>query len=143
MAENGVVWEWRWGLQAATEIGEAAIARFIAGFMAERVSEGAAGGKNAGAGGEDRSDEEVGGRGAISLREDAQKRLTALLKGVELAAGRALAGPTVLRHASQAFPEIRTRYLPVSVHKLYRLYTTFSRCWFYATRFSCISCHLA
>lgn len=54
----------------------------------------AAGGRNAGAGGEDGSDEKVGGRGAIALRE-AQKRLASLVKGVELAAGGDLAGPTV------------------------------------------------
>lgn len=95
--ENDVVWEWRWGPRAAAEIGEAAVARFVAEFMAERASGGAGGGRNAGggAGGEEGSDEEVGGRGARALREEAQKRLAALLKGVELAAGGDLADPTV------------------------------------------------
>ena len=95
--ENDVVWEWRWGPRAAAEIGEMAIARFVAEFMAERASGGGGAGRNSGggAGGEEGSDEEVGGRGARAHREEAQKRLAALLKGVELAAGGDLAGPTV------------------------------------------------
>jgi hypothetical protein len=95
--ENDVRWEWRWGPRAAAEIGEAAVARFVAEFMAERASGGGGAGRNAadGAGGEEGSDEEVGGRRARAHREEAQKRLKALLKGVELAAGGDLAGPTV------------------------------------------------
>ena len=90
-------WEWRWGPRAAAEIGEAAVARFVAEFMAERASGGGGAGRNAadGAGGEEGSDEEVGGRRARAHREEAQKRLKALLKGVELAAGGDLAEPTV------------------------------------------------
>ncbi|KAF8272190.1 MAGE family-domain-containing protein [Lactarius quietus] len=94
--ENDVAWEWRWGPRAAVEIGEVAVARFVAEFMAERASGGgAAGSAGGGAGGEEGSDEEVGGRRARAHREEAQKRLAALLKGVELAAGGDLAGPTV------------------------------------------------
>src|SRR6266702_1210005 len=100
--ENDVVWEWRWGPRAAAEIGETAVARFVAEFMAERASRGSAGGSGGpggsaggGAGSEDGSDEEVGGRRARAHREEAQKRLAALLKGVELAAGGDLAGATV------------------------------------------------
>ena len=95
--ENDVGWEWRWGPRAAAEIGEAAVARFVAEFMAERASGGGGAGRNAadGAGGEEGSDEEVGGRRARAHREEAQKRLKALLKGVELAAGGDLAEPTV------------------------------------------------
>ena len=96
--ENDVVWEWRWGPRAAAEIGEVAVARFVADFMAERASGGGGAGRNGGggAGGEEEgSDEEVGGRGARAHREEAQKRLAALLKGVELAAGGDLSGPTV------------------------------------------------
>jgi hypothetical protein len=95
--ENDVVWEWRWGPRAAAEIGEVAVARFVAEFMAERASGGAAVGRNGGGGegGEEGSDEEVGGRRARAHQEEAQKRLAALLKGVELAAGGDLAGPTV------------------------------------------------
>src|SRR5580698_9946122 len=64
--ENDVRWEWRWGPRAAAEIGEAAVARFVAEFMAERASGGGGAGRNAadGAGGEEGSDEEVGGRRA-------------------------------------------------------------------------------
>jgi hypothetical protein len=42
------------------------------------------------------SDDEAGGRGARARREDAQRRLAALLKGVERAAGGDLAGATTL-----------------------------------------------
>ncbi|KAI9432402.1 MAGE-domain-containing protein [Lactarius indigo] len=100
--ENDVVWEWRWGPRAAAEIGEAAVARFVAEFMAERASRGGAGagggpgrGTEGGAGSDEGSDEEVGGRRARTHREEAQKRLAALLKGVEHAAGGELAGATV------------------------------------------------
>jgi hypothetical protein len=40
------------------------------------------------------SDDEAGGRGARARREDSQRRLAALLKGVERAAGGDLAGVT-------------------------------------------------
>jgi melanoma-associated antigen len=99
--DNDVAWEWRWGPRAAAEIGETAVARFVAEFMAERASRGAgaggAGGSAGGSGGGgnggggdgdgDGSDEEGGGRRERVRREDAQKRLAALLKGVERAAG--------------------------------------------------------
>ncbi|KAH9014476.1 MAGE-domain-containing protein [Lactarius hengduanensis] len=100
--ENDAVWEWRWGPRAAAEIGEAAVARFVAEFMAERARRGGAGGgggpgsgAGGGAGSDEGSDEEVGGRRARAHREEAQKRLAALLKGVELAAGGDLADATV------------------------------------------------
>ena len=99
--ENDVVWEWRWGPRAAAEIGEVAVGRFVAEFMAERASRGGAGGgggpgrsAGSGAGGEEGSDEELGGRRARAHRDEAQKRLAALLKGVEHAAGGDLAGAT-------------------------------------------------
>ncbi|KAH9054702.1 MAGE-domain-containing protein [Lactarius vividus] len=99
---DDVVWEWRWGPRAAAEIGEAAVARFVAEFMAERASRGGAGGgggpgrgAGGGAGSDEGSDEEVGGRRARAHREEAQKRLAALLKGVEHAAGGELADATV------------------------------------------------
>jgi len=85
--ENDVVWEWRWGPRAVAEIGEAAVARFVAEFIAE-----CAGGD--GAGGEEGSDEEVG-VGRARVHGDEAQRPKALLKGVELAAGRDLAGPIV------------------------------------------------
>jgi len=87
------------------EIGEEAIAHFVAEFMAERASGGGgAGGGGSGSGGRaaagdgggdgEVSDDEAGGRGARARREDAQRRLVALLKGVERAAGAELAGVT-------------------------------------------------
>ena len=93
--DNDVAWEWRWGPRAMAEIGEAAIARFVAEFMAERASSGGGGprGSAAGDGGGDGegSDEEGSGRRARAHREEAQKRLDALLRGVERAAGGDLA----------------------------------------------------
>ena len=66
--------------------------------MAERAS-GAAGpaSRAAGDGGGDgdASEEEGSGRGARGHREEAQKRLAALLKGVQRAAGGELTGVTV------------------------------------------------
>ena len=98
--DSDVAWEWRWGPRAAAEIGETAVARFVAEFMAERAGRGAgaggaggsAGGSGGGGGGGgdgdgDGSDEEGGGRRERARRDDAQKRLAALLKGVERAAG--------------------------------------------------------
>jgi hypothetical protein len=84
------------------EIGEAAIAHFVAEFMAERASGGGGGSGSGdraavgdGGGDGEASDDEVGGRGARARREDAQRRLAALLKGVERAAGGELSGVTV------------------------------------------------
>ena len=103
--ENDVVWQWRWGPRAAAEIGEVAVGRSIAEFMAERASRGSAGrgagpgrGASSGAGGEEGRDEELGRRRARAHREEAQKRLAALLKGFEHAAGGDLAGTTVVPH---------------------------------------------
>jgi melanoma-associated antigen len=103
--DNDVAWEWRWGPRAAAEIGEAAVAQFVAEFMAERASRrggadagGAEGGSGAatGAGGDgEGSDEEGGGHRGRAQREEAQKRLAALLKGVERSAGGDLSGVTV------------------------------------------------
>ncbi|KAH9168580.1 MAGE-domain-containing protein [Lactarius sanguifluus] len=93
-SENDTVWEWRWGPRAAAEIGEAAVARFVA----DRGGAGGGGpgrGAGGGAGSDEGSDEEVGGRRAKAHREEAQKRLAALFKGVELAAGGELADATV------------------------------------------------
>ncbi len=94
--EGDVAWEWRWGPRAMAEIGETAVAHFVAEFMAERASGGGGGGGGssssggrtaAGGGGGDGevSDDEAGGRGG---------KLAALLKGVECAAGGDLAGVT-------------------------------------------------
>jgi len=84
------------------EIGEVAIAHFVAEFMAERASGGGGGGGGSGSGSRgdgdgdgEVSDDEVSGRGARARREDAQRRLATLLKGVERAAGGELSGGTV------------------------------------------------
>ena len=105
--DNDVAWEWRWGPRAMAEIGEDAIAHFVAEFMAERASGGGgAGSSGGGSGGRaapgdgdgdgdgEVSDDEAVGRGARARREDAQRRLATLLKGVERAAGGDLAGVT-------------------------------------------------
>ena len=103
--DNDAAWEWRWGPRAMAEIGEEAIAHFVAEFMAERASGGGgAGGGGGGSGGRaaagdgggdgEVSDDEAGGRGARARREDAQRRLVTLLKGVERAAGGDLTGVT-------------------------------------------------
>lgn len=101
--DNDAAWEWRWGPRAMAEIGEAAIAHFVAKFMAERASGGGGGGSGSGSGGRaaaddggdgEVSDDEVSGRGARARREDAQRRLATLLKGVECAAGGGLSGVT-------------------------------------------------
>ena len=96
--DNDAAWEWRWGPRSMAEIGEAAVARFVAEFMAERASGGGGGrGSAAGDGGGDGevSDEEGGVHRARAHREESQRRLAALLKGVERAAGGDLAGVTV------------------------------------------------
>lgn len=103
--DNDVAWEWRWGPRAMAEIGEEAIAHFVAEFMAERaIGGGGAGGGGGGSGGRaaagdgggdgEMSDDEAGGRGTRARREDAKRRLAALLKGVERAAGGDLASVT-------------------------------------------------
>ena len=66
------------------EVGEAAVARFVAEFMAERTSGGGGGGGGSGPGGHaavdnedgdaEASDDEVTGRGARAHRDDAQRR---------------------------------------------------------------------
>ncbi|KAI9461517.1 MAGE-domain-containing protein [Russula earlei] len=93
--DSDVACEWRWGPRAVAEIGEAAVARFIAEFMAERANRvGGPGGRPTGEGDGEASDDEGGGRRERVHREEAQRRLAALLRGVESAAGGDLAGMT-------------------------------------------------
>lgn len=73
--------EWRWGPRAIAEIGEQAVARFVADFMVERRQEVL----------EVSSDEDEGlgrrrerGRGG---RDNAEARMEKMLKGIETAAG--------------------------------------------------------
>ncbi|KAH9992547.1 MAGE family-domain-containing protein, partial [Russula compacta] len=108
--ESDVAWEWRWGPRALAEIGEVAVARFVAEFMAERASSrgGSTGGgpagrvaSNGGGIGDGEASEEEGegegdggrgrGRRTGARGEEAQRRLAALLRGVERARAGSLA----------------------------------------------------
>jgi hypothetical protein len=79
--DEGGVYEWRWGPRAFAEVGEKAIARFIAEFMAERPG-----------GGEESTDDEGEDPRAVRARrkareEENEKRLQVMLRGIERAAG--------------------------------------------------------
>ncbi|KAG6885808.1 hypothetical protein C0993_009568 [Termitomyces sp. T159_Od127] len=65
--ENGVTYEWRWGSRSQSEVGETAIAKFIAEFMV----------------GETDDDEDDGTR----ARQYAGSRLERMTRGIERAAG--------------------------------------------------------
>ncbi|KAF5375853.1 hypothetical protein D9615_008195 [Tricholomella constricta] len=67
--ENGATYEWKWGSRAQSEVGEKAIAKFIAEFMV-------------GDAGDD--DEDEGGR---DRREGAGSKLERMARGIERAAG--------------------------------------------------------
>src|SRR5260221_14411447 len=70
--DHDAAWEWRWGPRSMAEIGEAAVARFVAEFMAERASGGGGARGNAvggGGGGGGVRDEEGGGGRARTQRE--------------------------------------------------------------------------
>ena len=69
--EDGEGWEWRWGARALCEVGEVAVARFVAEFMVDRPA--AQDGD-----GEDGEGEEGGRDGAGRA-----KRLETMLKGIE------------------------------------------------------------
>ncbi|KAJ7704158.1 MAGE family-domain-containing protein [Mycena metata] len=86
--ESGQTYEWRWGNRAQSEVGEKAIAGFVAEFMVAEE----AGGE------EDGEDEDGQGQGAAAGRARAQKRkadaegrLAKMMKGIERAAGGQLA----------------------------------------------------
>lgn len=69
--DGGAVFEWRWGGRAMAEVGEKAIARFVAEFMVERPG--------------DDSEEEDGG-GQQDEDGSRKKQLDAIMKGIERAA---------------------------------------------------------
>ncbi|KAI0321546.1 MAGE family-domain-containing protein [Amylostereum chailletii] len=81
---EGATFEWRWGPRAGAEVGEKAIARFVAEFMAERRGEV-----------EESSDEDEEPRARKQRQrqrdEDAQKRLDMMMRGIERASGGDLA----------------------------------------------------
>ena len=79
---EGDAYEWRWGPRAFAEVGELGIARFVAEFMAERRA----------APGVESSDDEEGDARARRARkkqreEDSEKKLQAMMRGIERAAG--------------------------------------------------------
>lgn len=86
VAEEGTSFEWRWGSRAHSEVGEQAIAQFVAEFMVGHIS-------NRRRGNEDESEEEgnVGRRGANrhpkSKEEEKDKILQNMLKGITRAVG--------------------------------------------------------
>ncbi|KAH8113089.1 MAGE-domain-containing protein [Phellopilus nigrolimitatus] len=77
--DEGASYEWRWGARAYAEVGEKALARFVAEFMAERVLLGAAGG-----GGDDDDDET---QRRIPDEEERERVLENMLKDITRAAG--------------------------------------------------------
>jgi hypothetical protein len=84
---GGPTYEWRWGVRAMTEVGEKAVAKWIAEFMA--------GGTGAEDEEEDDEDQQVngrkrGGRGGRERKEGMEQRLEKMFKGVERAAGGSL-----------------------------------------------------
>lgn len=85
IAGGGQSYEWRWGPRAMSEVGEKAVAKFVAEFMVGSVE------------GDDDDDEEEEanggrrGRRGGGKKEGAEKRLEKMLHGVERAAGGNLA----------------------------------------------------
>ncbi|KAF9220610.1 MAGE-domain-containing protein [Gyrodon lividus] len=86
-ADDNQAYEWRWGTRAHSEIGEQAVASFVAEFMTDCTRQN-----------EDEEDEEddggpVRGRGRGKGRQDgAAKKLETMLKAIERASGGNLAG---------------------------------------------------
>lgn len=81
-AEDSHAYEWRWGNRAYSEIGEQAIASFVAEFMVESLGQGEI----------DEDDEEQAGgerrqRRGRGRENQAEKRLQTMHKAVERAAG--------------------------------------------------------
>ncbi|ETW76530.1 hypothetical protein HETIRDRAFT_455067 [Heterobasidion irregulare TC 32-1] len=79
--DGEVAWEWRWGVRAMTEIGEAPVARFVAEFIAERMA------SNDSESEDEDDNGEAARKRAKKRKEEANKRLDALTKGIEKAAG--------------------------------------------------------
>ncbi|KAK0201168.1 MAGE-domain-containing protein, partial [Desarmillaria ectypa] len=72
--DSGVTYEWRWGNRAHSEVGEKAIAQFVAEFMVGEQ--------------ETEDDEEEGGRSRGRRRQDhAQNKVERMAVGIERAAG--------------------------------------------------------
>ncbi|KIK95751.1 hypothetical protein PAXRUDRAFT_826703 [Paxillus rubicundulus Ve08.2h10] len=85
-ADDNQAYEWRWGTRAHSEIGEQAIASFVAEFMIDRTRQDVA----------EEDEEETDGparrRGRGKRKQDgAEKRLATMLKAIERASGGNLA----------------------------------------------------
>ncbi|KAJ6500519.1 MAGE family-domain-containing protein [Mycena sanguinolenta] len=85
--EGQTTYEWRWGARAQSEVGEKAVAEFVAEFMVQEERQGL-----------DDGDEEEEGGGATAgrarankRRADAANKLEKMAKGIERAAGGQLA----------------------------------------------------
>ena len=82
--DNPQAYEWRWGNRAYSEIGEQAVALFVGEFMVERTRMGDM---------EEEEEEGAGGSGARRRGKqkqkegDMEKRLEAVVKAIERAAG--------------------------------------------------------
>lgn len=88
--DEGTKWEWKWGPRAHAEVGELAIARFVAEFMvrkpgssSRRVSSGDGDGEE-GDGDGDGDGEEDGGEG--------ERKVVAMVGAIKRAAGGELLG---------------------------------------------------
>jgi hypothetical protein len=81
--EGGQTYEWRWGARAQSEVGERAVAEFVAEFMVSEERQ------------EDGDEEEEGNAAgkarANKRRVDAASKLEKMMKGIERAAGGQLA----------------------------------------------------
>ncbi|KAJ7261310.1 MAGE family-domain-containing protein [Mycena haematopus] len=83
--EGQTTYEWRWGARAQSEVGEKAVAEFVAEFMVQEERQG-----------QDEGDEEEEGAAAGRARAnkrrvDAASKLEKMFKGIERAAGGQLA----------------------------------------------------
>ncbi|KAJ7621120.1 MAGE family-domain-containing protein [Roridomyces roridus] len=77
--EGGQTYEWRWGARAQSEVGEKAIAEFVAEFMVGEREEA------------EEDQEEGGRRRGTKQRADAESKFDKMFKGIERAAGGQLA----------------------------------------------------
>lgn len=85
-ADDNQAYEWRWGTRAHSEIGEQAIASFVAEFMIDRTRQ------NEAEEDEEENDGPARGRGRGKKKQDGvEKRLATMLKGIERASGGNLA----------------------------------------------------
>lgn len=74
--DEGVTFEWRWGARSHAEVGEQAIAQFVAEFMAERML------RN-----EDEDEEDDDARRAAANQKKGERLVTSVLKDITRAAG--------------------------------------------------------